>query len=151
MEQFLETTYDKFIFRASLDCVYSNDEIWVRTDGQNVTIGITDFLQKASGDVAFLQTVEAGTEVEPGQAIGTIETIKAAVDILSPVGGCIIEVNRELEKSPSFINEDPYGTGWIYRIELKRERDGLAAMLSPQDYFELMKKKVAEQAQKLYG
>lgn len=151
MEQYLETSYDKFIFRASMECVYSNDEIWVRTDGQTVLIGVTDFQQKAKGDIAFLDTLKAGAEIKKGQVAGTIETIKAAFDIVSPVSGRIVEVNHELENSPFFINEDPYGGGWIYRIEGTALDQELAAMMPAEQYFELLKKKVAEEAKNLYG
>ena len=151
MDQFLETTYDKFIFRASTSCHYSADEIWVRTDGDVVVIGITDFQQKAKGDVAFLETVESGTDATKGQEIGKIETIKATFDIVCPVSGRIVDVNHELESSPFLINEYPYGAGWIYRIQTPVSSDELKALLSAEQYFQVMQKKVAEEAKKLYG
>jgi glycine cleavage system H protein len=101
--------------------------------------------------VAFLETVEPGTEVKQGGEIGKIETIKATFGILSPVSGKVVEVNPEIDASPYLINQDPYGAGWIYRIELTNPEADKAALLEARDYFEMMKQKVAQEAKKLYG
>ncbi len=115
------------------------------------TVGLTDFLQKAKGDVAFLETVEPGAEVKRGQEIGKIETIKATFGIISPVSGKIAEVNPEMDASPYLINHDPYGAGWIYRIELSDPEGDKAQLMEAKEYFEAMKDKVAQEAKKLYG
>jgi glycine cleavage system H protein len=114
------------------------------------TMGLTDFMQKAKGDVAFLETVEPDVEVKRGQEIGKIETIKATFGIISPVSGKIAEVNPEMDASPYLINHDPYGAGWIYRIELTDAEGDKSSLLQAQDYFEYMKGKVAQEAKKLY-
>jgi glycine cleavage system H protein len=95
--------------------------------------------------------VEPGTVVQRGDEIGKIETIKATFGIISPVSGKIVEVNPEMEASPYLINHDPYGAGWIYRIELSDPQGDKAQLMEAQEYFELMKGKVAEEAKKLYG
>ena len=151
MNEFLETTYDKFIFRVKTGCLYTRDEFWVLLQGQKATVGVTDFQQKAKGDVAFLETVEAGTEVKQGQAAGQIETIKATFEILAPVSGKVVEVNPQMQDSPYLINQDPYGAGWIYRIELTNPQGDMAGLLKAEEYFEIMKEKVAQEGKKLYG
>ncbi len=148
MGEFLEATYDKFVFKVKIGNLYSRDDFWASVDGNVALIGVSDFLQKARGDVAFLETIEAGTEVSQGQELGKIETIKATFAILSPVSGKVIEVNPELEASSYLINEDPYGAGWIYKIELGASEGDKEGLLSAESYFELMKEKIAEEMKK---
>ncbi len=118
MGEFLETTFEKFIFKVKVGYLYSKEEFWANIQDGVATVGLTDFMQKAKGDVAFLETVEPGLEVKQGDEIGTIETIKATFAIISPVSGKVVEVNPEIDSSPYLINHDPYGGGWIYRIQL---------------------------------
>ncbi len=151
MADFLETTFEKFIFRVKVGYLYSNEDFWVDVRGPVATVGLTDFLQKSKGDVAFLETVEPGTMVKRGQELGKIETIKATLVIASPVEGKVVEVNSELEGSPHLINSDPYGAGWICRIELSAHDGGKAALLQAEGYMELMKQKIEREAKKLYG
>ena len=151
MEEFLETTYDKFIFRVKADCLYTKDEFWAALKGRTATVGLTDFQQKSKGDVTILTTVATGTELKQGQAMGDMETIKATLDLIAPVTGKVVEVNPELKNRPYLINHDPYGTGWLYRIELATPESDAGALLSASAYFELMKEKVAQEAKNLYG
>ena len=151
MSEFLELTYDKFIFRVKTDCLYTRDDYWARIEGNIATVGVADYRQKSNGDVAFLETVAAGTAAKQGAALGVIETIKATADIFSPVTGKVMAVNSELEASPFLINEDPYGKGWIYRIELADLQGDRAGLLDAATYFEQLKQKVAVEAKKLYG
>ena len=149
MSEFLELAYDKFIFRVKTDCLYTHDDYWASIEGKVATVGVADYRQKSNGDVAFLETVAPGTAVKQGAALGVIETIKTTADILSPVTGKVVEANPELEASPFLINEDPYGKGWIYRIELTDLQGDEAGLLKPEAYLELLK--VAVEAKKLYG
>jgi glycine cleavage system H protein len=151
MGEFLETTYEKFIFKVKLGYLYSKEEFWANIQDGIATIGLTDFMQKAKGDVAFLETVEQGSEVKQGQEIGTIETIKATFAIISPVSGKVVEVNPEIDSSPYLINHDPYGGGWIYRIALSDPEGVKSQLMAAEKYFELMKDKVTQEAKKLYG
>jgi glycine cleavage system H protein len=148
MEGFLETTYDKFIFRVKEGYLYLKEDFWANIDGNSASVGISDFLQKSRGDVAFLETVEAGSEVRQGEGIGTIETIKATFAIIAPVTGRVMEINPKLEGSPYLLNEDPYGEGWIYKIELTRLEEDQKGLLSATDYLELMKAKIVEEMKK---
>lgn len=148
MDKFLETTHDKFVFRVKVGYLYSKDDFWASVDGKYALIGVSDLLQKVKGDVAFLETVEAGTEVTQGQELGKIETIKAIFGILSPVSGKVVEVNPNLEASPYLINEDPYGAGWLYKIELTNFESDKANLLMPEGYLELIQQRLAEEMKK---
>jgi len=151
MAEFLEHTYEKFIFKVKEGYLYSQDEFWANFQSGAATVGLTDFLQKAKGDVAFLETVEPGLVVKRGDEIGKIETIKATFGIISPVTGKIAAVNPEMDASPYLINHDPYGAGWIYRIEPSDPEGDKAQLMDAKEYFEIMKGKIAQEAKKLYG
>jgi glycine cleavage system H protein len=147
MPSFLETTVDKFIFKVATDRLYSPEGVWARPEGNRIRIGVTDFLQQRSGDVAFAEVRVPGRAVATGDEVATIETIKANVEVSSPVSGTVAEVNPALAMSPEAINQDPYGDGWLAVIEASdwpRDRDEL---LDPQAYFELMKGQAEEEAQ----
>ncbi len=110
------------------DLRYSTDHEWLRTDGNRVRIGITDYAQDALGDVVFVQVPEVGAEVTVGAAISEVESTKSVSDIYAPVSGTIVEVNDELDAAPEKLNSDPYGDGWICVIEVAdgaSEPDGL--------------------------
>lgn len=151
MGEFLETTYEKFIFKVKVGYVYSQEEFWANFQDGAATVGLTDFMQKSKGDVAFLETMEPGQVVKRGEEIGKIETIKATFGIISPVSGTVAAVNPEMEASPYLINHDPYGAGWIYRIELSDPEGDKAQLMDAKEYFEMMKGKIAQEAKKLYG
>ena len=148
MGDYLEASYDKFVFRVKVGYFYSKDDFWANVSDHIATVGVSDFLQKVRGDIAFLETVEVGTDVKQGQEIGKIETIKATFAILSPVSGRVLEVNPELESSAYLINEDPYGPGWIYKIELTDFAGDKAGLLQAGGYLEVMEKKIAEEMKK---
>src|SRR4030042_1399614 len=151
MGEFLEAAFEKFIFKVKVGYIYSREEFWADIQGNVATVGLTDFLQKSKGDVAFLETVEPGTVVKRGDEIGKIETIKATFGIISPVSGKVAEVNPEMDANPYLINHDPYGGGWIYRIELSNPEADKGQLLQASAYFENMKDKIAQEAKKLYG
>lgn len=151
MPEFLEATFDKFIFRVKDGYLYHPDELWVHIQESWATVGLTDFLQKTKGDIIFLETIEPETVIKQGEEIGKIETIKAVETLVSPVSGKIIAVNPEMAENPYIINEDPYENGWIYRIELTNPEADKAVLLKAADYFEVMKQKVSREAEKLYG
>jgi len=151
VSEFLETTYEKFIFKVKVGYLYRQEEFWANFQDGAATVGLTDFMQKAKGDVAFLETVEPGTVVKRGDEIGKIETIKATFGIISPVSGKVAEVNPEMDASPYLINHDPYGAGWIYRIELSDPEGDKGQLMDANEYFKVMKEKVAGEAKKLYG
>lgn len=148
MPDYLETTVDKFIFKVATDRLYSAEGIWALPDGNRVRVGVTDFLQQLNGDVAFAEVQPEGTAVATGDGVAAIETIKANVEVPSPVGGAIVEVNPAMELSPEVINQDPYGQGWLVVIKASDWPTDRDALLGPQAYFELMKGQAEEEAKK---
>jgi glycine cleavage system H protein len=149
MPEYLETTVDKFIFKVATDRYYSDEGIWALAEGNRIRIGMTDFLQQRSGDIAFAEVKPEGTALAAGDEVAIIETIKVNVSLTSPVSGTVVEVNPAMELSPEAINQDPYGEGWLVVIEASdwpKDRDNL---LDPQAYFELMKGQAEEEAKKL--
>ena len=142
MAEFLETTFDKFIFKVKTGYLYTDDDYWVDIKGTVATVGVTDYLQKSSGDVAFVEPVAVGKSVKKGEEMGEMETIKVTLNLISPVTGRVSEVNRELEAHPELINSDPYGAGWICRIELTDPEGAKDGFLQAEAYMELMKGKI---------
>ena len=106
---------------------YSSDHEWVRVEGATATIGITEYAQDALGDVVFVEMPDAGLAVAAGESFSEVESTKSVSDIYAPISGSISEVNAELESQPELLNSDPYGAGWICRIEISdaSELDGL--------------------------
>jgi glycine cleavage system H protein len=146
MTEFLETTFDKFIFTVKVGCLYTEDDYWVDIVGSVATVGVTDYLQKSNGDVAFVEPVAPGKEVKKGDELGEIETIKVTLNLISPVTGKVIEVNQQLEPHPELINSDPYGAGWICRIELADPEGEKSRLIQAESYMELMKGKIEREA-----
>jgi glycine cleavage system H protein len=109
---------------------YTRSHEWVRTEGDTATIGITDHAQDELGDIVFVELPEQGVTFEAGDSFGSVESVKAVSDLYTPVGGEVIEVNEALSDSPEKINEDPYGEGWILKIQVSDE----GALLSASDY-----------------
>ena len=97
---------------------YTKTHEWVAVDGKHATVGITDFAQSQLGDVVFLELPSSGRKLAEREAFGVIESVKAASDLYSPVAGRIVEVNEKLASKPELINSDPYGDGWILRLDL---------------------------------
>jgi len=97
---------------------YSADHEWVRVEGQEAVIGITDFAQSELGDIVFVDIDTQGETVEAGEVFGSVEAVKTVSDLIMPVGGEILEVNAKLEDAPELVNKDPYGEGWMVRLKL---------------------------------
>ena len=97
---------------------YNDSHEWVRLEADGtVTVGITDHAQEALGDVVFVETPEVGRELSAGSSAGVVESVKAASDIYSPIDGAVLAVNPALEGSPELVNSDPYGEGWMFRLQ----------------------------------
>ncbi len=97
---------------------YSKTHEWVTVDGKTATVGISDFAQAQLGDVVFLDLPKPGRKVGRGEAFGVIESVKAASDLYSPVNGTVAAVNENLTTHPELVNADPYGEGWILKVDL---------------------------------
>jgi len=97
---------------------YTKTHEWVAVDGKTVTVGITDFAQSQLGDVVFLELPSPGRKLAERESFGVVESVKAASDLYSPVAGRVTAVNEKLSAKPELINSDPYGDGWIMKVEL---------------------------------
>jgi glycine cleavage system H protein len=137
--EFLQTTIDKFIFKVATDRYYDQEGLWMLAEGNCVRIGLSDFLQQRSGDVAFVELKPVGTTLRVGDEFASIETIKVTIGLASPVSGKVVRVNPALETSPEAINLDPYGEGWLVVIETANWESERLRMLEPQAYFDVMK------------
>jgi glycine cleavage system H protein len=100
------------------DLRYSTDHEWIRIDGTTARVGITDYAQDALGDVVFVDLPEVGRSTAAGESISEVESTKSVSDIYAPLAGTVAEVNAELADAPERLNEDPYGDGWIFTLEL---------------------------------
>lgn len=115
------------------DLKYTREHEWVRMEGNRAVVGVTDYAQHALGDVVFVDLPSVGDKMEAGKTLASVESVKAVSEVFAPVGGEVVEVNEDLQHSPEFVNQDPYGRGWIAVIEVAdaRQIDGL---LSAKDY-----------------
>lgn len=107
------------------DLQYAKSHEWVRVESDIATVGITDHAQKALGDITYAECPQVDDSVEAGKECGSIESVKAASDIFSPVSGTVTEVNGELEDAPETVNGDPYGAGWLFKVKLSAPVEGL--------------------------
>lgn len=109
------------------DLRYSKEHEWVRADGGNATIGITSFAADELGDIVFVELPEVGGQLTQFGTFGVVESVKAVSDLYAPVSGTVVEVNEALRDAPELLNSDPFGDGWIARLELgdASELDGL--------------------------
>ncbi|MGV3560557.1 glycine cleavage system protein GcvH [Larkinella arboricola] len=116
---------------------YTQDHEWIRIEGDTAVIGITDFAQSELGDIVFVEVTSVGQSLPKGEIFGSIEAVKTVSDLFLPVGGEVLEINPDVEKSPELVNDDPYGRGWIIRLKLTdgAETDDL---LSAEAYKELV-------------
>lgn len=96
---------------------YARTHEWIKIEGDLVITGITDHAQDELGDLVYVETPEVGSKVTAGEQAGVVESVKTASDIHAPVSGTVVEVNTDLEDDPDFVNDDPYGKGWIYKIK----------------------------------
>jgi glycine cleavage system H protein len=97
---------------------YSKEHEWVAVDGQDGTIGISDHAQQELGDIVFVELPEVGRAIKAGEVVGTIESVKAVSELYSPVTGTVLAINDALDGKPETLNTDPYGDGWIFRVNL---------------------------------
>jgi glycine cleavage system H protein len=144
--EFLETTVDKFVFRVATDRLYSAAGVWVlgpAADGR-LRVGVTDYVQQRSGDVAFVHLPATGSRLEAGKELAELETIKATLSLATPVAGEIAATNADLDPNPEQVNQDPYGKGWLAVLEPADWECDRHGLLDPQGYLVAM----PEQAEK---
>ncbi len=139
MDEALETTVGKFTFKVVVDRLYTAEGVWAQANGSVLRIGLSDYLQQHSGDIAFVEVKPAGTRLAFGQEAASIETIKVNIDLKSPLAGAILRVNPLMETAPETINLDPYGEGWLCEIEPSDWAADQKNLLQPAAYFAIMK------------
>ena len=120
------------------DLLYTREHEWLRREEDgNVTVGITDHAQAALGDLVYVELPDVGQDVESGGDMAVVESVKAASDVYAPIDGSVVEINEDLADDPEKINADPYGDGWIVRLEPAGDVDG-GELMSPDDYQALL-------------
>ncbi len=102
---------------------YTKDHEWVRVEGEEAVIGITDFAQRELGDIVFIDVSTVGEEVAQDEVFGTIEAVKTVSDLFMPVTATVLAVNDKIDGSPELVNQDPYGEGWLVRVKLNNTAD----------------------------
>ena len=116
---------------------YTEEHEWVKLDGNVATVGITDFAQSELGDIVYLEIDTLDSEINSNDVFGTVEAVKTVSDLFMPVNGKVIDVNSSLEDNPEVVNDDPYGQGWIIKIEVSNPSD-IDTLMSSEEYKNLI-------------
>ncbi|HEX7410759.1 MAG TPA: glycine cleavage system protein GcvH [Bacteroidales bacterium] len=116
---------------------FTSDHEWLRAEGDEAYIGVTDFAQGELGDIVFIEVETVGEEVAKGESFGTIEAVKTVSDLFMPVSGEVLEFNESLNTNPELVNKDPYGKGWIVKIRIADKAE-IAELLTSAKYSELL-------------
>jgi len=119
------------------DLLYTKSHEWVKVEDDRAIVGVTSYAQDQLVEVVFVELPEEGKEVKAGDTVATLESVKAVADVYAPVSGKIIEVNKQLENQPELVNQDPYGEGWIFVIEIAGEEE-LHTLMKVSDYQSLI-------------
>ena len=119
------------------DLLYSDDHEWLLQEGDIATVGITDYAQRELGDVVFVELPEVGDEIAQGEPFGTIEAVKTVTDLFAPVSGEVLEINESLTEDPTQVNKDPYGDGWMIKVEI-HDLEELDTLMPAEEYEELI-------------
>ena len=113
--------------------LYTESHEWVREEGNLATMGITDYAQSQLKDIVFVEMPEIGSRFKKGDSLGVVESVKTVADLYAPVTGKVVETNSALKDHPQFVNEDPYGKGWMVKVEVENKGE-LKGLLSAKDY-----------------
>ncbi len=120
------------------DLLYTEEHEWIQIEEDTATVGITDYAQQELGDVVYVELPEQGLSLEAGQPFGSVESVKAVSEIYSPLSGTVTEINETLADSPETVNEDPYGDGWMIRLEVAEAAE-VGELMSAVDYRNYLK------------
>ena len=118
---------------------YSKEHEWVKLEGKEAVVGITDYAQKQLHDIVYVEVPKIGTDLKQFQAMGTVESVKSTSEVFSPITGKVVQINGELAESPELLNQDPYGKGWLARIALKDFNSDVKKLLTAQQYADYVK------------
>jgi glycine cleavage system H protein len=117
---------------------YSSDHEWVRVEGNEAYVGITDFAQEELGEIVYVDVTTEGETLDQGEVFGSIEAVKTVSDLMMPVAGKVLEINPKLDDAPELVNKDPFGEGWIIKVAL--QDTDLAGLMSAEEYKEFVGK-----------
>jgi glycine cleavage system H protein len=135
----IKFTVDKFIFRFPRKLLYSSDGLWIARENDSLRIGMSDFIQQRNGDIAFAAVAEQGSELNAGDEVASIETVKVNFSLPAPMKGKVIDANTSLQDSPELINQDPYGRGWLVILQPENLERDLVTLMTAEAYSELAK------------
>jgi glycine cleavage system H protein len=149
------STYPRWNWAASLDCFYciqegrmmdfpenlryTGEHEWILLEKDTVTVGITDYAQEQLGDVVFVEMPAVGTSLKKNDAIGVVESVKAASDVYAPVSGAVVEINENLVEHPEYVNLSPYGDGWMVKMKVADSSE-IAGLMDSDAYTDFVKK-----------
>ena len=123
--------------KIPVDLKYTKDHEWVGIEGNIATVGVTDFAQSELGDIVFVEIETLDEELEKEEVFGSVEAVKTVSDLFMPIGGTIIEINENIESAPELVNSDPYGEGWMIKIEINESSD-IENLLTAEAYSDLI-------------
>jgi glycine cleavage system H protein len=142
---FIKVTHDKFVFPIPSDGYFFNEnDAWVQVVGSRARVGITDYMQQSLTDITFFDPPELNARIEQFDDLGAVESAKAVFDVISPVGGKIVAVNKALEETPELINDQPYTGGWLVELELADLEADRELLLGSDEYAVKVKQKAEE-------
>jgi len=143
--EYATVAHDKFIFRIPTQgYLFNENHCWARLAGNRARVGISDYMQQELGDLTFCELPEVGVEIGQFDAVGSVESVKAVSDIISPVGGRVVVINPSVAATPEIINEDPYMRGWVAELELHDLESDRALLLDGEAYLALVRQKAAD-------
>ncbi|MFX1519360.1 MAG: glycine cleavage system protein H [Promethearchaeota archaeon] len=146
LEDKFRVTIEKFIMTFPKALFYSKDDMWAAKDNGIITVGATDYFQTILSDILFLELEkQVGDEVGPSLEIGSLESVKTVLDIIPPVGGEIVAINKKLVATPEIVNKSAYQDGWILKIKPSNLETDLANLITADEYVQLIKEKAKKQ------
>jgi glycine cleavage system H protein len=149
LSEYFQTVFDKFELRVRKGYCYTEDGLWISMEEERVRVGVSDYVQRTGGDLAFVELLKPGSAVERQAEFGTLETAKTTLSLLSPMSGTVEETNGRLGEKPELVNSDPYGEGWLVTLAPRNLENDVKTLMSADGYFELMLKKLETEHRKL--
>ena len=135
----------KFEIKIPKDLYYSEHNSWAELENSSIRVGVSDFFQLLLGDITFIELPSLGEFIQSSKEIGSIESIKAVLDIYSPISGKVIKINPKIQESPDIVNRSPYEQGWLLQIEPTNLSEDLERLLNAESYVEHVKRQIEEE------
>lgn len=145
-QKYFDITVDKYYFTVPEESYFFNEnDCWIKPEGNTALLGITDYLQNAAADILFVELPELGSKIEQFGEVGSFESSKTVLQLISPGSGRIIAINKSLEQNPEYVNQDPYRKGWFVEIELDNFEEDKELLMNGPEYFDYMKNKIMKE------